>query len=123
MNPLAFVCSENMVLGNQLLNRLQDLGYRAQAVGDPRQLLTLARTIKPFLIVTDLTSRQGDLLAIIKELREDESTRHIPVLGVTNQTNRQFHADAVSAGATLVAMESGILAQLPQLLDQALALD
>ncbi len=123
LKPLAFVCSENMVLGSQLVNRLQDLGYRVEVISDADQILVQARSARPFVIISDLVSRGTNAVPVIKELRQDEATAHIPVIGMTTNPRQQFHADAVAAGVSVVAMESGILAQLPQLLDIALAVE
>lgn len=123
MKPLAFVCSENMVLGTQLVDRLQDLGYRVEIISNAGQLSTQTRSARPFVIVSDLTSHGIDLVPVIKRLRQEEETAHIPVIAMTTNPNQQFHADAIAAGARVVAMESRILAQLPQLLDMALAVD
>jgi CheY-like chemotaxis protein len=123
MRPLAFVCSENMVLGTQLVDRLQELGYRVEILSDANHLSDQTRAARPFVIVSDLVSRGTDLAPMIKGLRHDQATAHIPIIGMTTNPNQQFHADAIAAGASVVAMESGILAQLPQLLDMALAVD
>ena len=120
--PLAFVCSENLVLGNQLVTRLQDLGYRVEMVARD-QLCAQAVSAKPFVVLSDLVSRDADMLPIIRELRQNQATAHIPILGITSDPNQEFHAKAVAAGATVVAMESGILNQLAQLLDMALAVE
>jgi CheY-like chemotaxis protein len=122
MQPLAFVCSENLILGNQLVTRLQDLGYRVEIVS-AGQLSAQARTSKPFIILCDLVSKGVDLLPTIKELRASNLTAHIPIIGITNNPNPKLQAAAVAGGATVVAMESGILAQLPQLLEMALAVE
>jgi len=123
MKPLAFVCSDNMVLGTQLVDRLEELGYRVEIIADAHQLSAQTRSSRPFVIVSDLVSRGTDLVPAIKGLRQDKETAHIPIIGMTTNPNRQFHANAVAAGASVVSMESGILAQLPQLLDMALAVD
>ncbi|MSU62463.1 MAG: hypothetical protein EXS31_08710 [Pedosphaera sp.] len=123
MKPLAFICLENSVVGSQLVNRLMDLGYQPQSVSDISQLASQAKTGKPFVIVCSLVSKRADVLQLIREMRADEATKHIPVIGVTPDLSSKFHSDAVAAGATLVVVESGVLAQLPQLLDAALAVD
>jgi CheY-like chemotaxis protein len=123
MKPLAFVCCENMVLGTQLVDRLQQLGYRVEVLADPGQLSSQTRAAKPFVIVSDLVYRGMDLVPVFKSLRHGKETEHIPIIGMTTSPNQQLHADAVAAGASVVAMESGILAQLPQLLEMALAVD
>ena len=71
----------------------------------------------------DESQRQANLDAMNRAAYEVFLRGHIPIIGMTTNPNQQFHADAIAAGASVVAMESGILAQLPQLLDMALAVD
>ena len=121
--PLALICSGNAILSNQLANRLTDLGYRVQVLHSADDLVDQAQRAKPFLILADLVIQGVDLLPGIQKLRNDSTTRHIPWLGITTESGQEFHSRAIKSGATLVAMENGILAQLPQLLDQALLVE
>jgi len=104
--PLALVFYERLLPGSQLVNRLQDLGYRVQTISDVQTLVRQALQEKPLILVTDLASACADMCAIIRELKRNPETRHIP-----------------AAGATIVAGNEAILDQLPQLLDQALQVE
>ena len=121
--PLAFVCYERLLPGSQLVNRLQDLGYRTQVVEDLTRLVELAEREKPMLLVADLAAGATDICAVIRSLKKNASTRHIPVLAFTGQANTELQTAARQAGATLVAVEDAILSQLPQLLEQVLQVD
>ncbi len=123
MKPLAFICLENSVVGSQMVNRLMDLGYQPQSVNDISQLASQAKSRMPFVIICSLVSKRADALQVVREMRAEEATKHIPVIGVTPDLSPKFHSDAVEAGATLVVVENGVLAQLPQLLDAALAVE
>jgi len=123
LKPLALLCCENAVLGSQLLHRLDDLGYRTETKSNVLQLVREAVFAKPLVIIMDLVGPQAGLLEAIRRLRETTDTNHIPIIGIARDPSQEFQAEAVSAGVTLVAMESGILAQLDRLLDQALAVD
>ena len=63
------------------------------------------------------------MCAIIRELKRNPETRHIPVLAFTELKNEKMQASAAAAGATIVAGNEAILDQLPQLLDQALQVE
>ncbi|HVY71875.1 MAG TPA: response regulator [Verrucomicrobiae bacterium] len=121
--PLALVCYENLLPGSQLLNKLPDLGYRVAAVTDASKLVAEARATHPLVILADLQWKQLDFCAIIRQLKEDTETQHIPVVVYTRADDKKGPAAAVKAGATLVAGEAGLLAQLPQLLEQALVIE
>jgi|SRR2546430_1807511 len=120
--PLALVFYERLLPGSQLVNRLQDLGYRVQTISDVQTLVRQALQEKPLILVTDLASACADMCAIIRELKRNPETRHIPVLAFTELKNEKMQA-AAAAGATIVAGNDAILDQLPQLLDQALQVE
>lgn len=115
--PLALCCSENLLLANQLVNRLQDLGYRVQVTNDPQTLVAISVQEKPFVVIADLGYRTTDVCRVITELRGNEATKHIPVLAVGPTTDASLQATAREAGASLVVVESGLLQQLPDLLN------
>ena len=52
--PLALVFYEKLMPGSQLVNRLQDLNYRVQAVNDLAAFLRSAQSEGPLLAVVDL---------------------------------------------------------------------
>ncbi|MBU6399946.1 MAG: hypothetical protein KGS61_06490 [Verrucomicrobia bacterium] len=121
--PLALIFYEQLLPGSQLVNRLQDLGYRVLTVTDMAQLIEQAEQAKPLVVITDLASSKQDLCGAIGRLRQNGATRHLPVLAFAPHRNARLQAAARTAGATLVASDTAILAQLPQLLDQVLQLD
>jgi len=121
--PLALVFYENLLPGSQLVNRLQDLGYRVQTISDVQTLALQALQEKPLIIVTDLACADVDVCAIIRELKRNPETRHIPVIAFTDLKNEKLQSAATTAGATMVAGNDAILDQLPELLDQALQVD
>ena len=121
--PLALVFYENLLPGSQLVNRLQDLGYRVQTLSDVRTLVLQALQEKPLIVVTDLACGDADVCAIIRELKRNPETRHIPVIAFTDLKDEKLQSAATSAGATMVAGNDAILDQLPELLDQALQVE
>jgi CheY-like chemotaxis protein len=121
--PLALLFYEALMPGSQLVNRLTDLGYRVQTVQVAASVHEMVRREKPLVLIADLVLRHGDFCGVIAELKHDPETRHVPVLGFTDLRNQILVEAAVKAGAKLVADGSGILEQLPQLLDHVLAVE
>ena len=121
--PLALVFYENLLPGSQLVNRLQDLGYRVQTVSDIQTLVAQALQGKPLVVVVDLASAAADVCGIIRELKRNPETRHIPVIAFTDLKNEGLQTAATTAGATMVAGSDAILDQLPELLEQALQVE
>ncbi|MEO8428433.1 MAG: hypothetical protein ABI651_15095 [Verrucomicrobiota bacterium] len=121
--PLALLVYENLIPGSQLINRLQDLGYRVETINDARLLVELAEREKALVVVADLFSIKTDVCKEIKSLKNNPATSHIPVIAFVNAKQEALQKGAYTAGANLVASNSTILAHLPQFLDQALQID
>lgn len=121
--PVALIHYQNLLTGNQVLNRLRDLGYQAQAVSELAQLGDQAAAHKPMVAVVCLDREEPQLPTAIKSLKANPATSHVPVLVLVKHGEARLAAQARTAGAKLVADDGGTLGQLPQLLDQVLELE
>lgn len=121
--PLALVAYENLMPGSQLVNRLQDLGYRAHQVVEVARLVETAAQEKPMLVVADLVFTKVDICKLITRLKKNPATEHIPVLAFATAANEKLQEAGRAAGAKIVASEEAIQQHLPQLLEQALAVE
>lgn len=121
--PLAIVFHETLLPGSQIANRLTDLGWRVKSVNIAANVAALVRREMPMVLIAELALRHGDFCGVIRELKEDLTIAHVPVLGYSSQNNQKLQDDAIAAGARLVAASSAILDQLPQLLEHALAVE
>jgi CheY-like chemotaxis protein len=65
-----------------------DEGYQTVAAFDGRTALELARKIKPDLITLDLALPEVNGFHILQSLRDDDSTRHIPIIVLSTYTDR-----------------------------------
>ena len=122
--PLALFLYEKLLPGGQLLNRLQDLGYRVHSISDPRTLVDSAEREKPLLVLADLEPHQQRVCDAISQLKANAGTSHIPVIAFTKSSaTSTVHSAARNAGATLVVSDTAILTYLDLFLDQALQVD
>lgn len=117
--PLALLLYEKLLPGTQLVNRLQDLGWRVQTVHDGAALTRAATEHKPVLVLADLNSTHSIVSAGINDLRNNKDTAHIPVIAFG--TNEAAHKTALDAGANIVASDTAILQHLSQFIEQALS--
>lgn len=122
-DPLALVVYERLLPGTQLVNRLQDLKFRAQTISDPGLLVGCAEQTRPLVVLVDLDSTRTDLLGVIAQLKAHAATQHLPVIAFAAEITPEMQKKAEGAGVTLLANESAILSQLPQLLEQALQVE
>jgi PleD family two-component response regulator len=120
--PLALVFYERLMPGSQLVNRLQDLGYRVLAISEAALLIETAKRERPMLAFVDLVTNRANICSIIKDLKANEETGHIPVVGFA-KSDQRLHNEAMQSGATLVASDDALLPQLPHLLEHALQVD
>jgi CheY-like chemotaxis protein len=120
--PLAIVFYEKLMPGSQLVNRLQDLNYRVQAITDATTLLITTQREMPMLLVADLASR-ADITRVIADLKADPATAHIPVIAFADEKATAQLTAAQTAGAALAVSEAALSNYLPQLLNQALHIE
>lgn len=117
--PLALLLYEKLLPGTQLVNRLQDLGWRVQIIHDAAALMRAAEEHKPVLVLTDLNSTASPVAQGINHLRNNKSTAHLPVIAFSAEET--LHKPALDAGANLVVSDTAILQHLNQFIDQALS--
>jgi CheY-like chemotaxis protein len=123
MQPLALVVYEKLLPGSQLVNRLQDLNYRVQAISDATRLVECAEQSTPMLVLVDLEATRNNVCAAISRLRQNAATRHLPVIAFGGENESAPLEAAQAAGATVVVTEPAILNHLPQLLEQVLRVE
>ncbi len=121
--PLAFILYESLLPGSQLTNRLRDLGYRVRQITDASTFVAQAATDKPLLAVFELANSHVDVCDLIAQVRQHPDTQHLPVLAYTESKDKVLHEAAHAAGATLIVVADGLLAQLPMLLERVLEVE
>jgi CheY-like chemotaxis protein len=123
MQPLAIVMYEKLLPGTQLVNRLQDLGYRVQTLAEVEKLTAAAEAAGPMLVIADLGAAPAKVLAAIGHLRRNAGTAHLPVIAFAEEPLTPRQAAADQAGVTLLVSETAILNHLAPCLERALQLD
>ncbi len=83
--PLALLLYEKLLPAGQLVNRMQDLGYRVQPVPAPADLQTTAERETPMLAFVDLEPRFDAMCGAIAALRQAANTAHVPVIAFASQ--------------------------------------
>ncbi len=120
--PLAILHYSSLMPGGQLANKLQDLGYRVQTLADMTRLVEVCQVEKPLVVVAEILPG-GPVCASIAQLKQDPSTRHIPVLAYSAAQDPALQHQAREAGVSLLAGTAAISEHLPRLLDQVLQLE
>jgi hypothetical protein len=76
----------------------------------------------PLVVIAELAPAPEVCTAVAK-LRTNPATQHIPVLAFARTPDATAQGQARTAGVTLLAADSGLAEQLPQLLEQILAVE
>ncbi len=79
--------------------RLQRAGYDVITAADGAEALTLATTRLPDLIVLDMMMPKATGLEVTRSLREQDSTKDIPVILLTARAQAADVASGFEAGA------------------------
>lgn len=99
MKSILFVEDES-ALQKTFRDLLEDEGYKMISALDGEVGLRLAKSKKPDLILLDLILPKMDGFQVLKKLKEDEETKYIPVIILTNLEKMEDIRKAVELGAT-----------------------
>jgi len=69
-----------------LARRLEGRNYHVLLAADGRQAVSIARTVKPDLILMDLGLPEVDGWKATAQLKDDRETQHIPIIVLTALT-------------------------------------
>jgi|YelNatPaOPRAMG01_1025707.scaffolds.fasta_scaffold01128_6 PleD family two-component response regulator len=119
----AVLVIENLLLGNQLVNKLQDMGYIVHSFAGETDLLDFVKKTKPLLMVIELNLKKYDALNCIKLIKSDSSTAHVPILAVFSGKKSKIIDQAKEAGATMIASSAALIDQLNQIINQLLEIE
>jgi PAS domain S-box-containing protein len=98
--PRLLICEDDRLAGEMLQQMLEYDGFAADVVGTGDETLRAARTGWYAAILVDLHLPDMDGVALIRALREDEATRHLPVVVVSGNL-----ADGQERGGALEVVD------------------
>jgi len=96
--PPVLIVEDNAELRGYLV-RLLSPQWTTQTAADGRTALALARSLRPALVLTDLSLPTMNGLTLLNALRGNPTTRDVPVILLSAQTGAEAAADALHAGA------------------------
>jgi CheY-like chemotaxis protein len=92
------VVEDNEPSRDALARRLERRGHRTLLAGDGREAVSLARSDRPDLILMDLGLPGIDGWEATRQLKDDESTRHIPIIVLSAHAMTSDRERALAAG-------------------------
>jgi len=99
MKRILFIEDES-ALQKTFSDRLSQEGYQIISALDGKRGLDLAKTEKPDLILLDLILPKMNGFEVLRNLKEDEETKNIPVIVLTNLERMEDVEKAIELGAT-----------------------
>jgi CheY-like chemotaxis protein len=78
---------------------LEKMGYRVECVTSGPAAMDITHTVRPNLIILDNSMPGMDGLQVLRELRNDEGTRDVPVLFYSAMADPQLIEQAKALGA------------------------
>jgi two-component system alkaline phosphatase synthesis response regulator PhoP len=92
------VAEDSTTVRRLLRARLKADGYEVVEAEDGLQALELARTEQPSLLVLDKVMPKLDGFEIVRRLKEDDQTRALPIVMLTDQANEREVLDGLELG-------------------------
>lgn len=98
--PASILIADDDETSARFLKRLLSReGHHISIVGNGEDVLRTCATNPPDLVLVDLVAPRGHGFDVCRKLKEQTSTRLIPVVIVTSQADRQDRLDGINAGA------------------------
>ena len=113
--PVVLVVDDDPNALDLLGRTLQEAGVSVVTASEGREALNLARTLHPVAITLDVLMPGMDGWEVLRELKGDAATRHIPVIMVTMTDDREL---GYALGATEFLTKPVNRGQLVQLLER-----
>lgn len=96
--PLVLVVEDDADARDIFCTILLHHGFRVEEARNGREVLRLARELRPAVVLMDLTMPTVDGWTALRQLREDRSTATIPVVALTAHTMVGDEARTKDAG-------------------------
>ncbi|TXF88052.1 response regulator [Neolewinella aurantiaca] len=93
------VVEDNEELRQTIVDILSD-DFNVLEAANGREGFEQAKQHTPRVIITDLVMPVGDGLSLIKNVRSDEATRHLPVFVLTAKSSDEARKECLEAGAS-----------------------
>ena len=117
--PKILLVEDNEMNRDMLSRRLERKGFEIAIAVDGRQGVEMARSEAPDLILMDKSLPELDGWDATRELKADEATRSIPIIGLTAHAMAGDREKALEAGCNEYETKP---IQMPQLLEKIEAL-
>ena len=110
---------EDLLFKSKISETAGVLGIEAGFPRSKERLLETLRESPPDLLVLDLNSARFEPIELLRTLRSDDSTQHIPTIGFLSHVQTDLAVAAKEAGCDRVIARSAFTRDLPKILGEA----
>jgi CheY-like chemotaxis protein len=114
------VVDDNADNREMYIEYLRFAGFRVEGASDGATAIEVARTIRPALIVMDLSMPGIDGWKATRILKADPRTRDIPIIAVSGHAEPAYRIRATMAGCDLFVTKPSLPRDLTELVIQTL---
>lgn len=119
--PLVLVVDDEPLHQELHCMMLRRAGYRALAAESAAEALSLIDTLRPDVVVTDLSMPEVDGFGLVRRLRAHPAGAHVPVVMVTASAPEVSPARALVAGVSALLPKPVVFVDLVVAVADALA--
>lgn len=92
------IIEDDQVISKVYLEELRGKGYETEAAFDGEEGLRKIKEFNPDLILLDLVLPKKEGIEVLKAIKQDDDTKHIPVVVLSNLENDDVIATATDLG-------------------------
>lgn len=98
MAKTVLIVEDEQSMQRALKNKLEQAGYAAPVANDGEEALAALRRAKPDLVLLDLIMPRMDGISVLRQMKNDEQLREVPVVILTNLSSGDKVAEAMQLG-------------------------
>lgn len=100
MNRMVMAVDDSPTIRSMVKATLTKHGYEVAEACDGVEALEVSQNIDPILIITDVNMPNMDGLELVRQLRDKEKYKFIPILVLTTESSQEKKQEGRAAGAT-----------------------
>ena len=116
MTRRVLTATEDLLFKSKILQTAEALDVEAAFPRSPKKFVDEVRGSAPDLLVLDLNSRRFEPLMLLRELKSDEATMHVPVVGFLSHVQKDLAIASRKSGCDRVMARSAFTRELPEIL-------
>jgi CheY-like chemotaxis protein len=98
MAKTILIVEDELTMQRALKNKLEQAGYAIRAAADGNEALADMQKAVPDLVLLDLIMPKLDGISVLRQMKNDEQLKNVPVVILTNLSSGDKVAEAMQLG-------------------------